>query len=226
MILGNLIIILTLCLLCSHRKAYNHYKSLKILVINDYSFLLQIFNDRSTFEDYLFLLQIINDRSTFRALSHPWSHRTLPQRPHTSRSHFRLQHKAWSLCKALCIEKKSKMTIQRIGSRKSCWDLDVKIDCGLYGRRVPTFCNWSVGGIGNLSRCWDWLYPIKLNSELLAGCYFKNKQGQFLKSHCNETQVEETLLAPSGALIAIPTYYWPSSSSTPTFFRFSMSAII
>ena len=75
MILGTLIIILTLCLLCSHRKDYNkdynHYKSLKILVINDYSFLLQIFNDRSTYQHYLFLLQIINDRSTFRALSHP-----------------------------------------------------------------------------------------------------------------------------------------------------------
>ena len=98
MILGTLIIILTLCLLCSHRKDYNYYKSLKILVINDYSFLLQIFNDRSTFQHYLFLLQIVNDRSTFRALSHPWSHHTLLQRPHTSRSHFRLEHKVWSLC--------------------------------------------------------------------------------------------------------------------------------
>ena len=106
MILGSLIIILTLCLLCSHRKDYNYYKSLKILVINNYSFLLQIFNDRSTYQHYLFLLQIINDRSTFRALSHPWSHHTLPQRPHTSRSHFRLEHKAWSSkCNALCIEK-------------------------------------------------------------------------------------------------------------------------
>ena len=67
---------------------------------------------------------------------------------------------AWSTKNDLsvmrCVLKKiSKMTIQGIGSRKSCWDLDVKIDCGLYGRRVPTFGKWSVGGLGNLSRCWD-----------------------------------------------------------------------
>ena len=48
---------------------------------------------------------------------------------------------------------------------------------------VPTFGKWSVSGLGNLSRCWEWLYWIKLNNELIADCYFKNKQGQFLKSY-------------------------------------------